>query len=52
MLKPGFHVLDYQPDDQYEILVGSLDAPVARRLNTSLVYEKEGLPVFYIELKV
>ena len=48
----GFHVLDYQPDDQLEIRIGSLDAPVAHRLSASLVYEKEDLPVIYIEHKV
>jgi rhodanese-related sulfurtransferase len=48
----GFHVLNYQPDDQLEIRIGSLDAPVAHRLSASLVYDKEDLSVIYIEHKV
>ncbi len=32
VFETGFHVLDYRPDDQFEIRVGSLDAPVAHRL--------------------
>ncbi len=47
----GFHVLDYRPDDQFEIRVGSLNAPVAHRLNAGPVREKQTLPVFYIEHK-
>lgn len=47
----AFHVLDYRPDDQFEIRVGSLDAPVAHRLSASHVLEKETLPVFYVEHK-
>ncbi|MCP4767679.1 MAG: rhodanese-like domain-containing protein [Gammaproteobacteria bacterium] len=47
----GFHVLDYRPDDQFEVRVGSLDAPVAHRLSAGLVSEKGILPVFRIEVK-
>ena len=47
----GFHVLDYRPDDQFEVRVGRLDAPVAHRLSAGLVQEKKTLPVFYIEHK-
>ena len=47
----GFHVLDYRPDDQFEVRIGSLDAPVAHRLSAGLVREKQTLPVFYIEVK-
>jgi len=47
----GFHVLDYRPDDQFEIRVGSPDAPVTHRLSAGLVLEKETLPVFYVEHK-
>ena len=47
----GFHVLDYRPDDQFEIRVGSLDAPVAHRLSPGPVRVKQTLPVFYIEHK-
>lgn len=47
----GFHVLDYRPDDQFEVRVGSLDAPVAHRLSAGPVSEKGSLPVFQIEVK-
>ena len=32
----GFHVLDYRPDDLFEIRVGSLDAPVVHRFSSEL----------------
>ena len=47
----GFHVLDYRPDDEFEIRVGSPDAPVAHRLSADLVLEGETLPVFNVEHK-
>jgi rhodanese-related sulfurtransferase len=47
----GFHVLDYRPDDQFEIRVGSLNAPVARRLSADFFFEREALPVFDIAHK-
>jgi len=46
-----FHVLDYRPDDQFEIRIGSLDAPVAQRLHAGPVRKKASLPVFHIEHK-
>jgi hypothetical protein len=36
----GFHVLDCQPEDQFEIRIGSLGAPVAHRFRTGLTHLK------------
>ena len=38
-----FHVLDYRPDDQFEIRVGSSDAPITQRLSAGPVLEMETL---------
>jgi len=47
----GFHVYGYRPDDEFEIRVGSLDAPVAHRLDAGLVVGEDILPVYDIEQK-
>jgi rhodanese-related sulfurtransferase len=47
----GFHVLDYQPEDQFEIRIGGLDAPVAHRFRTGLTNLKGDPYPLLIEYK-